>query len=81
MLRSSQFSLKSQPSLEHSSRISPSVQRNSPTVSQASNSEDDVQAVAGDVLRHRLICSFEADAQGLTSDFLIDQLLQQVPVP
>ena len=42
---------------------------------------DDVQAVAGDVLRHRLICSFEADAQGLTSDFLIDQLLQQVPVP
>ena len=42
---------------------------------------DDVQAVAGDVLRHRLICSFEADAQGLNSDFLIDQLLQQVPVP
>ncbi|MDC3123114.1 MoxR family ATPase [Gammaproteobacteria bacterium] len=42
---------------------------------------DDVQAVAGDVLRHRLICSFEADAQGLTSDYLIDQLLQQVPVP
>ena len=42
---------------------------------------DDVQAVAGDVLRHRLICSFEADAQGLTSDYLIDKLLQQVPVP
>ena len=42
---------------------------------------DDVQAVAGDVLRHRLICSFEADAQGLNSDFLVDQLLQQVPVP
>ena len=42
---------------------------------------DDVQAVAGDVLRHRLVCSFEADAQGLTSDFLIAQLLQRVPVP
>ena len=42
---------------------------------------DDVQVVAGDVLRHRLICSFEADAQGLNSDFLVDQLLQQVPVP
>ena len=42
---------------------------------------DDVQAVAGDVLRHRLICSFEADAQGLNSDFLVDQLLQKVPVP
>ena len=42
---------------------------------------DDVQAVTGDVLRHRLICSFEADAQGLNSNFLVDQLLQQVPVP
>lgn len=42
---------------------------------------EDVQAVAHDVLRHRLICSFEADAQGLTSDHLISQLLQHVPVP
>jgi MoxR-like ATPase len=42
---------------------------------------EDVQAVAHDVLRHRLICSFEADAHGLTSDHLITQLLQQVPVP
>ena len=42
---------------------------------------EDVQAVASDVLRHRLICSFEADAQGFTSDHLIAQLLSQVPVP
>lgn len=42
---------------------------------------DDVQAVAHDVFRHRLIRSFEADARGITNDFLIDQLLQQVPVP
>ena len=42
---------------------------------------EDVQAIAKDVLRHRLICSFEADAQGLTSDDLIDQLLRIVPVP
>jgi MoxR-like ATPase len=42
---------------------------------------DDVQFIAHDVFRHRLICSFEADAQGLDSDYLIDQLLQQVPVP
>ena len=42
---------------------------------------EDVQLIAHDVFRHRLICSFEADAQGLDSDYLIDQLLQQVPVP
>ena len=42
---------------------------------------EDVQLIAHDVFRHRLICSFEADAQGLNSDYLIDQLLQQVPVP
>ena len=40
-----------------------------------------VQLIAHDVFRQRLICSFEADAQGLDSDYLIDQLLQQVPVP
>ena len=42
---------------------------------------EDVQAIAHDVLRHRIICSFEADAQGLDSDHIIDQLLAQVPVP
>jgi MoxR-like ATPase len=42
---------------------------------------EDVQAIAHDVLRHRIICSFEADAQGLGSDHIIDQLLAQVPVP
>ena len=42
---------------------------------------DDVQSVAHDVLRHRVILSFEADAQGTTSDQVIDQLLSEVPVP
>ena len=42
---------------------------------------EDVQAVAADVLRHRIICSFDADAQGISCDTLIDQLLAQVPVP
>ena len=41
----------------------------------------DIQNVAHDVLRHRLILSFEADAQGITSDQVIDLLLQNVPVP
>jgi len=42
---------------------------------------EDVQAVAHDILRHRLILSFEADAQGVTADQVIDTLLEQVPVP
>ncbi|MBF0427337.1 MAG: MoxR family ATPase [Magnetococcales bacterium] len=42
---------------------------------------DDVRALAPDVLRHRLILSFEAEAQGHTTDSFINQLLQQVPAP
>jgi MoxR-like ATPase len=42
---------------------------------------EDVQAVAHDVLRHRLILSFEAAAQGVTPDQVIDALIDQVPVP
>jgi len=41
---------------------------------------DDVQAVAHDVLRHRLILSFEAEAQGISPDQVTDALLEQVPV-
>lgn len=40
---------------------------------------DDVQAVAADVLRHRLLLSFEAEAAGVTTDQLIDELLSRVP--
>jgi MoxR-like ATPase len=42
---------------------------------------EDVQEVAHDILRHRLILSFEADAQGVTANQVIDTLLEQVPVP
>jgi len=41
---------------------------------------DDVQAVAGDVLRHRLLLSFEAEAGGVTPDQVIHELLALVPV-
>ena len=44
-------------------------------------SPDDVQAVAHDVLRHRLILTFDAEAQGISSDRVVDLLLDQVPVP
>ncbi len=42
---------------------------------------EDVQACAHDVLRHRVLLTFEADAQGITSNQVIDELLNQVPVP
>ncbi|MEH6825671.1 MAG: MoxR family ATPase [Motiliproteus sp.] len=41
---------------------------------------DDVQQVAPDVLRHRLLLSFEAEANGLSADDVIRGLLRWVPV-
>ncbi|NND00219.1 MAG: MoxR family ATPase, partial [Gammaproteobacteria bacterium] len=43
-------------------------------------SPDDVHAVAYDCLRHRLILSYEAEADGLNADKVIDELLARVPV-
>ena len=43
-------------------------------------SPDDVQAVAADALRHRLLLSFEAEANGVTPDQVIEELLALVPV-
>ena len=40
----------------------------------------DVQAVLHDVLRHRIILSFEAEADGVTADSFIDALIERVPV-
>lgn len=40
---------------------------------------DDIRAVAHDVLRHRLILSFEAEANGITANQVIDKLLDTVP--
>ena len=42
---------------------------------------EDVHAVAIDVLRHRVLLSYEAEAEGVTSDKLIAQLLERVPLP
>ncbi|MGK0222834.1 MAG: MoxR-like ATPase [Limisphaerales bacterium] len=44
-------------------------------------SPEDIQSVAHDVLRHRLILTFEADAQGITTNQVIDRLLESVPTP
>ncbi|MEL0162685.1 MAG: MoxR family ATPase [Halieaceae bacterium] len=43
-------------------------------------SPDDVQAVAHDCLRHRLIVSFEAEAAGISSDQIIERLIERIPV-
>ena len=44
-------------------------------------SPDDIQAMAFDVLRHRLILSYEAEAQGMTTDEVIKELIARIPVP
>ncbi|MCP8898691.1 AAA family ATPase [Gilvimarinus xylanilyticus] len=43
-------------------------------------SPDDVAAVLHDCLRHRIILSFEAEADGTTRDQVIDLLLKTVPI-
>ena len=43
-------------------------------------SPDDVQAIAADVLRHRVLLSFEAEADGVDSDAVVQYLLERVPV-
>ena len=42
---------------------------------------EDVKEIAPDVLRHRLVPSYEAEAQGLSSDDLVARLLDRVEVP
>jgi MoxR-like ATPase len=41
---------------------------------------DNIRAVVHDCLRHRLILSYEANADGITADHVIDEILQQVAV-
>lgn len=42
---------------------------------------DDVKSVARDVLRHRILLNYEAEADGLTPDAVIAKLLDSVPTP
>lgn len=41
----------------------------------------DVKSIAPDVLRHRIIVSYEAEAEELTSEDLIEKILSEIPVP
>ncbi|MBF0370735.1 MAG: MoxR family ATPase [Magnetococcales bacterium] len=44
-------------------------------------SPEDIHAVAPDVLRHRVLLSFEAEAEGITPDRFIAELLARLAVP
>ncbi len=42
---------------------------------------DDIHIIAHDVLRHRILLTFEAEAEGITSDHFLDELLRLVALP
>ena len=42
---------------------------------------EDIQAIAPDVLRHRVILSYEAEADGITPDRFVQELIRRVAVP
>jgi MoxR-like ATPase len=44
-------------------------------------SPEDIQAVAHDVLRHRILLTFEAEAEGITTDHVVSEILNHVAVP
>ena len=42
---------------------------------------EDIRYIGKDVLRHRMLLSYEAEAEEITSEELIDQLFKEIPVP
>jgi MoxR-like ATPase len=42
---------------------------------------EDVRSLTHPVLRHRIITNFHAQSEGVTTDQIVDKLLQQVPLP
>ena len=42
---------------------------------------EDIQTIAPDVLRHRIILSFEAEAEGITPDRCVEELIKRIAVP
>ena len=42
---------------------------------------EDIRALAHPVMRHRILLNFHAESEGVTSDQIVDQLLEAVPVP
>jgi MoxR-like ATPase len=44
-------------------------------------SYDDIRAMAHPVLRHRVLTNFRAESEGITTDQIVDELLNAVAVP
>ena len=42
---------------------------------------EDVQAIAPDTLRHRILLDYEAEAEGITAQRFVEELLARVPAP
>ena len=42
---------------------------------------EDMTVLVGDVMRHRIVLSYEALAEGLTADAIIERVLKKIPVP
>ena len=42
---------------------------------------EDIHVIAHDVLRHRILLTFEAEAEGVTTDDFLDELLRLVALP
>jgi MoxR-like ATPase len=42
---------------------------------------EDIRSMAHPVLRHRVLTNFRAESEGITTDQIVDELLQMVPVP
>jgi MoxR-like ATPase len=42
---------------------------------------DDIKSMAHPVMRHRVLINFRAESEGITTDQIIDELIERVPVP
>ena len=42
---------------------------------------DDIRSLAHPVLRHRVLINFHAQSEGMSSDMIVDRLLESVPAP
>jgi MoxR-like ATPase len=41
----------------------------------------DVKRVAHDILRHRILLNYEAEAEGMNADKIITEIINDIPIP
>ena len=42
---------------------------------------EDVKEIAKDVLRHRILLTYEAEAENVTTDTVVERILERIEVP